>query len=334
MPDHTDPDDPALNWAYPVAELDDLSADRPLAVRLLGADWVLWRDAEGQPRAAPDRCPHRGARLSLGRVCGGQLECPYHGWRFGGSGACTRVPAVPGWVPSASHGLAAQALLPAHGLLWLRPDGQSAVAPPFAAEADDRLRKLNVGPYEVATSAPRIVENFLDIAHFSTVHAGWLGDADHAEVQLHDVSVQPEAGVVATRCRAWQPQSNRLSTGGSWVDYDYRVPSPLVAVLEKAPQAQDGYRESIALFIQPVGPEDCRVWFRMAVPDFESSEAQLRAFQHTIFQQDAPVLLSQRPRRLPLTPAAPQQEVHCAADRSSAAYRRYLRALGWRYGVD
>jgi phenylpropionate dioxygenase-like ring-hydroxylating dioxygenase large terminal subunit len=320
-----------MTWSHPVAAVEALG-DSPLAVRLLAQDWVLWRDAGGAPRAALDRCPHRGTQLSLGSVCAGELQCAYHGWRFAGDGRCTQVPAVPGWVPPASHGLNALALTPAHGLLWLRPDGGDARLPSFAAEADTRLRKLNVGPYEVATSAPRLVENFLDLAHFGLVHEGWLGDAQHLAVHAYNVTVTAEEGVLATGCQAWQPQSNRLSTGGSWVDYDYRVPAPFTAVLAKAPQAQHGYRESIALFICPVDEESSRVWFRLAVPDWDSSDAELSAFQHSIFMQDRPVLESQRPRRLPLTRSV-VQEVHCAADRSSAAYRRYLGMLGTSFGV-
>jgi phenylpropionate dioxygenase-like ring-hydroxylating dioxygenase large terminal subunit len=100
-------------------------------------------------------------------------------------------------------------------------------------------------------------------------------------------------------------------------------------VLRKAPDAQAGYRESIALFVCPLEPEASRVWFRMAVPEQQSSDAQLREFQDRIFAQDRPVLESQRPRRLPLTGG----EVHSAADRASAAYRRYLEGLGITFGV-
>jgi phenylpropionate dioxygenase-like ring-hydroxylating dioxygenase large terminal subunit len=52
-------------------------------------------------------------------------------------------------------------------------DAQTSL--PAEAEADAALRKMNCGPYDVAASAPRIVENFLDMAHFSFVHEGWLG---------------------------------------------------------------------------------------------------------------------------------------------------------------
>ena len=71
----------------------------------------------------------------------------------------------------------------------------------------------------------------------------------------------------------------------------------------------------------------------LAVADAASSDDQLRAFQHTIFTQDQPVLESQRPRRLPVSDDPAVQELHCAADRSAAAYRRHLRALGITHGV-
>lgn len=313
--------------AHPVLDAAALG-DAPVAIRLLGEDWVLWRDAGGSPRAAPDRCPHRGTRLSLGKVCAGELECPYHGWRFAGDGRCTAIPALPDFTPPASHGLSTVALVEACGLLWLQPDGAAPRLPRFDGEPDPKLRKLNVGPYEVATSAPRIVENFLDLAHFGYVHEGWLGARSHAALQ--DYRVEPTAdGFVASGCRAWQPQSNRLATEGCWVDYRYELVAPFAAVLTKLPQAQDGYRDEIALFVCPADHESSRVWFRMALTDFDSSDEQIRAFQHTIFTQDQPVLESQRPRRLPVSGG----EVHCAADRSSAAYRRFLHERGITFGV-
>ena len=316
------------SWWHPVADAASIG-DAPRAVTLLGQPLVLWRDEAGALHAFADRCPHRGTRLSLGRVCGARLECAYHGWQFSGDGACVHIPALPHFEPPSSHRATAHAAALAHGLVWVRLAAQGAPAPqPFDAESDDRLRKLLVGPYDVATSAPRIVENFLDMSHFGFVHEGLLGDREHTEMPTFEVSVGPD-GVHATGCLAWQPQSNRLATVGSWVTYDYAVPAPYTAVLSKAPAQQDGYRESIALFVCPIEPERSRVWFRMAVPDFDSSDDQLRAFQHAIFAQDQPVLESQSPKCLPLSGG----EVHCAADRSSAAYRRWLRDLNIRFGV-
>src|SRR5690606_15623358 len=100
---------------------------------------------------------------------------------------------------------------------------------------------------------------------------------------------------------------------------------PYMAVLTKQPEAGttaiEGLWESIAMFVCPVTEESSVAWTRMAMNDFESPDARLITFQDTIFGQDQPVLESQRPKRLPL---APEAEVHSAADRTSAAYRRYL----------
>ena len=318
---------------HPVAGATSLG-DAPMSVQLLEQPLVLWRDAAGAVRAFADRCPHRGARLSLGCVRNGELECAYHGWRFEGGGRAVAVPALPGFSPPATHRANAHAVREQYGLLWVRLDAPAADddgdadLPAFAAEQDARLRKVNCGPYDVATSAPRIVENFLDMAHFGFVHEGWLGDRAH--VALDDYRVDTTAtGFLATGCKAWQPRSSVHAEEGAQVEYSYEVNAPYTAVLCKLPDAGsvgiDGFRESIALFVCPVTPESSRVWFRLAMNDFDSPDATLQAFQHTIFSQDQPVLESQSPKRLPISAHAPVTELHSAADRSSAAYRRYLR---------
>ncbi len=309
----------------------------PVAARLLERELVLWRAADGAVHAWADRCPHRGARLSMGRVEADRLECPYHGWQFAAGGQCVQVPALPGFTPPAGQGAQVFEAREACGLVWVRLDlgcapGASAL-PAFAAEADAHLRKLLCGPYDVATSAPRIVENFLDMAHFGFVHEGWLGARTAATIDAYSVERTP-TGLLATQCKAWQPQSSPQATGPAQVEYTYEVTAPYTAVLTKLPDAAAvaiaGYRESIALFICPLAPEASRVWFRLAVADFDSPDDKLRAFQHTIFTQDQPVLESQQPRRLPLDLRA---ELHTAADKSSSMYRRFLREAGITFGV-
>ncbi|MGH2881864.1 MAG: Rieske 2Fe-2S domain-containing protein, partial [Solirubrobacteraceae bacterium] len=95
------PDFEALRacW-HPVGYASELT-DAPLRVRLLGHDLALWRDTSGAPRALRDVCVHRGTALSLGRVVGDELMCPYHGWRYGTDGRCVAIPqlADPSRVP-------------------------------------------------------------------------------------------------------------------------------------------------------------------------------------------------------------------------------------------
>ena len=86
--------DPALfdDW-HPVAASAALVPGAIVPVRLLGAEFALWRGADGRVRAWEDRCPHRGLRFSQGRASGDGVVCGYHGWGFDGDGRCACVPA-------------------------------------------------------------------------------------------------------------------------------------------------------------------------------------------------------------------------------------------------
>jgi phthalate 4,5-dioxygenase oxygenase subunit len=82
----------------PAALLDELDADpaRPLrALRLLGQDLVLFRDAQGRYGMIDRDCPHRGADLAYGRLENGGLRCVFHGWLFDVEGRCLETPAEP-----------------------------------------------------------------------------------------------------------------------------------------------------------------------------------------------------------------------------------------------
>ncbi len=65
-------------------------------VTALGEHWLLFRRADGTPHMLADRCPHRGARLSLGRHLGDRISCWYHGVEVDGTGTVTSVPGLPG----------------------------------------------------------------------------------------------------------------------------------------------------------------------------------------------------------------------------------------------
>jgi len=322
----------ATLW-HPVAALAELDerGGAPLAVRLLEQSLVVWRDASGGVHAWADRCPHRGTPLSMGRVTGDRLQCAYHGWQFDARGKCVGIPALPEFVPPASHAACVYPTRVAFGLAWVRLE-QSGEAIPSIDGAPER--QVICGPFTVATSAPRIVENFLDTAHFGFVHEGFLGDRGHLEVPHYEVSHSAGGAPLVPHYRAWQPQSGASVAGGAWVDYRYEVLGPYSAVLVKqadvAAAAKPAPREAYALWVCPVTPEESRVWFTQFTTDTSMPDDTLRAFQTTIFTQDRPIIESQRPRRLPLEAGG---ELNCAADRLSAAYRRYLRSRGVTFGV-
>lgn len=324
--------DPVLynDW-HPVALSNQVAAGAMLATDLLETRVVLWRDSEGVLHAWEDRCPHRGTRLSMGSLQNDSLTCPYHGWRFGKEGRCIHIPALP-QAPLKAQ-VATYHVQEQYGMAWVCLGTPAHAGPPaFPEFADDKLRKVWCGHYDVQSSAPRIVENFLDMAHFAFVHEGILGDKEQPVVPDYTVESfdDPEygSGVWAKQCYAWQPQASRSATGGSDIEYTYRVVRPLTTILTKHPPG--AIREAIALFSQPLTETSTRVWIIMALNDFTSSYESMRAFQDTIFLQDKPILESQHPARLPLTPGA---EVSVLCDRMSLAYRSYLKQQDLQYGV-
>lgn len=326
-----------LNDWHPVADAATLVAGTMQAVRLLEHDLIVWCGADGALHAWDDRCPHRGARFSLGRIEHDRVVCGYHGWQFDGAGQCRLQPAHPQDTLPKNACARQFRVQEAYGIVWVCLGTPRYALLPFPEYRDTRLRTVLCGPYQVNACGPRIIENFLDMPHFAFVHTGILGDPAHTEIPDYTVAPFDDGlgargmqGVIATGCFAYQPLSNILASTGSMVEYTYRVVRPLTAILTKLPQAQEGFAEAISLHVQPIDEEHCQAWIVLAMTNSLSSDAQLRAFQDRIFGQDLAILESQRPKRLPLDPGI---EVPQRADRLSAAYRRMLKGLGMQYGV-
>jgi phenylpropionate dioxygenase-like ring-hydroxylating dioxygenase large terminal subunit len=290
----------------------------------------------------------------LGKVLmldsGAVLQCPYHGWQFAGQGVgrvvakacgrCVHIPAAPAFDPPPTHGVAAYEARERNGLVWVRlarPSTSELPAhlhePPFFSAWEDRLyRHVVCGAYTVRASAARVIDNFLDLTHFGFVHDGWLGDSDHAQVHPGEVT-EGSDGVVVSDCRAWQPRGYPGARSGVWINYRYDVVHPFAAVLRKDATEGDPMVTVIAVFVRPDGDESCTAWFCNASLGDPSSEEEVRNFQQAVFWQDLPIVESQHPKRLPIGRLGPIAEVHGPADRTSSAYRRYLKRLGISLGV-
>ncbi|CAN0442832.1 unnamed protein product, partial [Ectocarpus sp. 8 AP-2014] len=81
-----------VQW-YPVLAADHVDPGRAHPVQLLGKNLVVWRNKEGRWSCFDDRCPHRAAPLTEGRIeDDGSLLCAYHAWRFDADGKCLSIP--------------------------------------------------------------------------------------------------------------------------------------------------------------------------------------------------------------------------------------------------
>jgi phenylpropionate dioxygenase-like ring-hydroxylating dioxygenase large terminal subunit len=199
-------------------------------------------------------------------------------------------------------------------------------------EADEPDRRHVVcGAVAVRASGLRIVENFLDMAHFPFVHTDILGAEPHTEVRHYTTEIRRDVDEVwATNCEFFQPQAALSATGGTMTQYMYRVSAPFQTLLYKTCPAAANRWDVICLFVQPLDHDRCRAHPVMFIIDDESTLTSMVHFQQLIFLQDRIILENQRPRLLPLEPRA---EIPTRADISSVAYRRWLKEKGVTFGT-
>ncbi|CAO5187633.1 Vanillate O-demethylase oxygenase subunit [Frankia sp. AiPs1] len=328
-----DPDDwtiLARHW-FPVALSREVQA-QPVAMSLLDERLVVYRAGE-QVVVARDLCPHRGVPLSLGIGDGTTLACAYHGLRFGAEGACVAIPAHPKAKIPTRMALRTYPAQERYGLIWtcLRPaaDVSSQTVPgiPRMPHWDDPgFQQVTCPGFDLAAFAGRQVEGFLDVAHFAFVHTDTFADPGDTEVPEY-TATPTEHGFTADYWSsvANYPRGSNLCapSGFRWLRrFDAHLPFTATLVVH----FPDGGRLSIMNAASPVSARQTRMFAPIA-KNFatDQPEREIYDFNLRIFAEDRAIVEAQRPENLPLDPRI---EVNIAADRSSVAYRRGLRALG------
>jgi phenylpropionate dioxygenase-like ring-hydroxylating dioxygenase large terminal subunit len=171
---------------YAIADAKTISRKRPVALERLGRRFVLWRDAAGEVACVPAACPHRGADLSLGRIRDGEIECPYHGFRFAGSGTCTAIPCEGrgARIPAGLHARPPH-VCEAHGLVWMwEGEGAPAGDPPWLASAPEPGPRSATWEQDWKICFTRVMEGMQDLHHFPFAHRKldpWRGHATKLE---------------------------------------------------------------------------------------------------------------------------------------------------------
>lgn len=168
------------NAWYIAAWSDELGPGEPRGRRILGRPVVLWRGTSGAVVAQEDRCPHRMAPLSMGRVEGESLRCMYHGARFDASGRCVEIPGqekLPETI--------AVSVLPVverGGMIWIwtgDAPADEALVPQVDWLFDPEWTGLRRYMHYDA-SYELIRDNLLDLSHVAFVHQGTLASSDAA----------------------------------------------------------------------------------------------------------------------------------------------------------
>ncbi|WP_261555633.1 aromatic ring-hydroxylating oxygenase subunit alpha [Frankia tisae] len=322
---------------HPVARSGEV-ADEPVAVRLLGDPWVIARLDDGLAAFA-DRCPHRLAPLSAGRVDARELVCGYHGWRFVASGDCTAVPALGPGVPAPKRARATPpwGVVERHGLIWLAPEEPftDLIEIPEADEAG--FDSVWLEPSRSSACAGLLADNFLDTAHFPFVHADTIGAGEDTVVGPYRVTQDGDGFVVQMEQRVANPEDPKVATGDHplvqrrWSTYVYRPPFMLRLRLEY-PDA--GMINTIQFCLQPEDAGSTRIYTRLLRDDLggdAARRAEAARFEQAVLEADLALQERFDLDGLPLIAIAadgdPVEEVSIRADAAGVALRRALASL-------
>ncbi len=166
--------EPGLGWQ--IACLSREIKRRPIRVELAERALVLFRDGQGKVAALEDRCAHRNAPLSLGRVCEGRLQCAYHGWEYDAEGRVANVPALPvGASKPLQMRVARYAALEQDGFVWVvLAETAPERAPPRFPHLDEHGWTSFIMKTRFRATVEACLENFLDCPHATFVHRHWF----------------------------------------------------------------------------------------------------------------------------------------------------------------
>jgi vanillate O-demethylase monooxygenase subunit len=230
------------NAWYVAAWSDDLVEDKLLARTILKEPIVLYRKADGSPAALQDRCPHRFAPLSMGKILpGDRVQCPYHGLEFDQSGACVLNPHGAKNIPSRAR-VRSYPVVEKHKAIWIWMGDRAAdhsKVPDFSVlDNVPELHTTKRDKMTIKANYELIVDNLLDLSHTCYLHDGILGNSETVESDIEveldndDVVVSRYASSVTapglfatqwptaparvdkfTRMRWMAPSTMRLLTG-------------------------------------------------------------------------------------------------------------------------
>ena len=312
---------PRNTW-YVACTPDEIDA-KPLGRQICGEHIVFYRGADGQVAALEDFCPHRGARLSLGSVCEGQLVCGYHGLVMGCDG---KTVSMPGQRTAGFPKIRAFPVVERYGFIWVWP-GDAALADPAAIHhlewAENPDWAYGGGLYHIQADYRLMIDNLMDLTHETYVHASSIGQK---EIDETPVTTKVENGQVVTSRfmdGVMAPPFWRANLRGNHLPDDQPVdrwqvcrftpPSHIMIEVGVALAGQGGYhapaeQKVYSIVVDFITPEtETSHWYfwgmarNFNVKD-KALTAQIREGQAKVFAEDTAVLEAQQ-KNLSLHPA-------------------------------
>jgi vanillate O-demethylase monooxygenase subunit len=304
-----------LKNTWYVACTPDEIADQPLGRKICGEPIVFYRPAPGKVAALEDFCPHRGAPLSLGRVCEGKLVCGYHGLEMGCDG---KTVAMPGQRVGGFPKIRSFPVVERHGFVWVWP-GDPAMADPARIHhlswAEDPAWAYGGGLYHIQCEYRLMIDNLMDLTHETYVHSTSIGQSEIDETPCATRTEGEEVitsrfmnGVMAPPFWRMALRANNLPDDqpvDRWQICHFTPPSHIMIEVGVALQGKGGYDappeyKASSIVVDFITPEtETSIWYfwgmaRSFRPDDAALTARIREGQGKIFAEDREMLERQQ----------------------------------------
>lgn len=283
----------ARAW-HPIAYRGEIGRT-PLEVRSMGRPLVVFASGDGIG-VLEDRCPHRNAPLSAGRIVEGEIECPYHGWRFDRDGRCRHVAGSTDLAQAAARSLPVRE---SAGIVWTCLSPDPAPFPQLPREIDDA--GFDSFWWRLPASRGAVgdaIENLLDPVHAYFLHPGLVRRAGRRAPVSVDFSVEPgRATAHYSEPREGQTLLQRLTEGGRTLSWGRYTPPTQVQI---GFEDDRGLQATIIVIFSPVDaqttrPFACFATRRGRLPAWFKRLAII-AFHRKVLSQDLAMLALQADR--------------------------------------
>jgi phenylpropionate dioxygenase-like ring-hydroxylating dioxygenase large terminal subunit len=349
------PDRFIRNTWYVATWAESLAPGQLVSLTILNEPVLFFRKEDGSVAAITDRCSHRFAPLSMGKLMpGDRIQCTYHGLEFGADGACVKNPHGNCTIPAAAH-LKSYPVVEKHSLIWIWMGSgvaDPATIPDYSCLTNrPAMHVTKPGYLKVQANYELVVDNLLDLSHTSYVHAGILGNADTVDA---DISVTQQGDVVSVSRpskNAESPGILKMMTppgferGDQWSTISWYAPSNLILEFGVSQPGEPKEKGSGYFAIHLLTPETERTthynysaarWNVLTEGDEKNAQIRDKIFEMRTFafaEQDVPVIEAQQ--RLMDQARSPLSPTLLAIDAGPTRYRRILdRMLGEERGAS
>jgi nitrite reductase/ring-hydroxylating ferredoxin subunit len=331
-----------MNWLrncwYQAGWSDEVGSIDPLVRTLLNEPVLIYRTEEGKVAALLDRCPHRFAPLSAGRIEGETVTCGYHGLAFGPDGVCVRNPHGP--ITSRMR-VKAFPVIERHSAIWIwmgEQDRADSGLIPDLSFIDETVPTARIAGYmPTEANYKLLVDNIMDLSHADYLHPTTLGGMmTGSKARSREAGDKVIAEWVSEGCEpppAFRPMVAPADKADIWTEVVWSAPALMILGTAAMPAGVPRTRDDEAYTLHNMVPESAtrtHYFFcstRRHLADDEGFSFYLRQTLTQAFEQEDKWMLEKQQGRIGDAELWDLNPIMLPSDAAAVRVRRRLDKL-------